>query len=297
MNNGTDLTIVLPTFNRIKFLRKTVESILSQSEKPSHVLIGNNASDDGTTEYLQTIRDTNIKVVNRKTNVGPWPNFDDLLNRVTTKYVTFLGDDDWLGVNFVKNRIEKINEFPKCFLIYGGYTKVNQNGDKFSIVELGEKNLDISQFAKGCLTHQIFWQSCLFKTKEIRQLWNNLPKRNIFDYCLMLEISARENLVTRSVGNSSDLFVRFHEGSDSNKTLLNTFKITDEYLKFHSNRNLNSEDISLERFHWNLMAARKIRENNLGSGFLHSLEALKIKPFNRSSWASLGKYYYSWFKK
>lgn len=297
MNNGTDLTIVLPTFNRIQFLRKTVESILSQSEKPSHVLIGNNASEDGTTEYLQTIREKNIEVVNRKTNIGPWPNFDDLLSRVSTKYVAFLGDDDWLGVDFVKNRFEKIKKFPKCFLIYGGYTKVNQNGGAFSIVNLGEKALDKFQFAKGCLTHQLFWQSCLFKTFEIKQIWNSIPKQNIFDYCLMLEISAKNNLVTQSVGNSSDLFVRFHESSDSSKTLLNTFKITDQFLKLHSNKNLKPEDISLERFHWNLMAARTIREKKLGSGFSHSLHALKIKPFNKSSWASLARDVYSCFKK
>ena len=291
------VTIILPTYNRLNYLKTALSSVLNQSFEKVHVLVGNNASEDGTYEFLNNLDTKKLSIINRSSNIGHVANFSDLLSRVETDFVSFIGDDDWLGPNFIENRIAKFSQHPKCSVVYGGYKKVNQLGEIIAEVSLGENQFDKYSFAKACLNHQVFWQSCLFKTVEVKEIWTTLSKQNIFDYCLMLEISARENLITQTVGNSSDLFVRFHEGSDSNKTMLNTFKITDEYLKFHSNRNLNSEDILLERFHWNLMAARRIRENHLGSCFLYSLEALKIKPLNRSSWSSLAKDFYSWFKK
>ena len=48
-----NIICVIVTFNRLELLKNTIDSVLSQTRQPNHILIINNASTDGTAEYLR----------------------------------------------------------------------------------------------------------------------------------------------------------------------------------------------------------------------------------------------------
>lgn len=61
---------VVVTYNRLELLKKTIENLENQTYRINEIIIVNNASTDGTTEYLQRIKSKQIVIENLKENLG-----------------------------------------------------------------------------------------------------------------------------------------------------------------------------------------------------------------------------------
>ena len=65
------IAMVVVTYDRVHLLRQCVEQVLSRtSEATREIVIWDNASTDGTGEYLDAIDDPRITVVRNERNVG-----------------------------------------------------------------------------------------------------------------------------------------------------------------------------------------------------------------------------------
>jgi rhamnopyranosyl-N-acetylglucosaminyl-diphospho-decaprenol beta-1,3/1,4-galactofuranosyltransferase len=65
------IAIAMITHNRVGLLRQCVENVLARaSQATTEIVIWDNASTDGTAEYLKTLTDPRITVVNSTVNVG-----------------------------------------------------------------------------------------------------------------------------------------------------------------------------------------------------------------------------------
>jgi glycosyltransferase involved in cell wall biosynthesis len=100
------LTVVLPTFNRLDLLQHSIRSLEAQTIKNFNVLILDNSSIDGTSSYLRnfTSRSFKIELVLRQQNIGYFQNLLDGINKVQTQYITFLSDDNV----YLPNCLEKL---------------------------------------------------------------------------------------------------------------------------------------------------------------------------------------------
>ena len=50
-------SVLLPTYNKLNYLKYTIESVLKNDYKNFELIISNDFSTDGTEEYLSTIND------------------------------------------------------------------------------------------------------------------------------------------------------------------------------------------------------------------------------------------------
>ena len=65
------IAIVVLTHNRVHLLQQCVENVLLRASSATReIVIWDNASTDGTAEYLESLRDGRIRVVHSSTNVG-----------------------------------------------------------------------------------------------------------------------------------------------------------------------------------------------------------------------------------
>jgi GT2 family glycosyltransferase len=65
------IAVVVLTHNRVHLLRKNVENVLLRtSEATREIVIWNNASTDGTADFLASLDDPRIRVVNNEKNIG-----------------------------------------------------------------------------------------------------------------------------------------------------------------------------------------------------------------------------------
>ena len=104
------VSVIIPTFNRISFLKKALSSVLNQTFKNFEVIIVDNFSSDGTKEYLQNLADQRVKffqinnegIIAKSRNLG--------ITRSSGDYIAFLDSDDWWNRDKLLKSINKINE-------------------------------------------------------------------------------------------------------------------------------------------------------------------------------------------
>ena len=100
------VTIAIPTYNRLSFLRQAVDSALSQTYSNIQVIVSDNASDDGTAKFVAPIGDPRLLFLRQEANVGMLRNWNACIERATGDFFLLLSDDDYLE----KSAIEKLVE-------------------------------------------------------------------------------------------------------------------------------------------------------------------------------------------
>ena len=64
------LGVVIVTYNRLELLKECIYNCINQSYKFNKIIIVNNASSDGTEEYLRHLTYDNVVIVTSKENFG-----------------------------------------------------------------------------------------------------------------------------------------------------------------------------------------------------------------------------------
>jgi glycosyltransferase involved in cell wall biosynthesis len=205
MNNiKPKISIGLPVFNAEKLLEKRIKSILNQTCKDFELIISDNASTDKTYEICKKIEKTDyrIKLFKQEKNMGPYWNFNFVLQKAEGEFfVWFAADDEHEGTFLEKNLME---------------LEVNQNVvASISNVEYFGKNLE-KIIKKGLFQNikNIFKYRFDKKTKFIQVF----PSNGIFEkrattYLRMDRSTALYSLFRSSIIKKSMIVTAF-AGSD-----------------------------------------------------------------------------------
>jgi len=92
------VSIVLPTFNRLPYLRAAVDSVFAQSFQDWELIIADDGSDAETSAYLQTVAGMpRVKLLCLPHTGNPPAVRNAALREAHAEYVAFLDSDDiWL---------------------------------------------------------------------------------------------------------------------------------------------------------------------------------------------------------
>ena len=92
------LSIVIPVRNSVETIKHTVNNVLDViNPSESEVIIIDNASEDGTTESLESFRHyPNFKLILNNTLVSMSENWERGLEHTSGNYITYIGADDGL---------------------------------------------------------------------------------------------------------------------------------------------------------------------------------------------------------
>ena len=92
------LSICIPTFNRLSYLKELLPAVLSQADGIGggdvEVLVSNNCSTDGTAAYLESLSSPSLRFWTNETNIGGDRNFLKCISEAKGEYVWLVGDDD-----------------------------------------------------------------------------------------------------------------------------------------------------------------------------------------------------------
>jgi glycosyltransferase involved in cell wall biosynthesis len=144
------VSIIITTFNRVKFLERAVKSAQSQNYRNIEIIISDNASSDSTEirclEWAS--KDPRVKYFKNSKNIGSINNHKvAFLEHANGDWVVFVSDDDFLtNQNFISNGMAQIYDL-------GGDVAFYQTGvEVFNEM----KNESISSFPKIENDTQIF---------------------------------------------------------------------------------------------------------------------------------------------
>jgi glycosyltransferase involved in cell wall biosynthesis len=90
-------SICMATFNGQLYIQEQVESIVSQMEIYDELVIVDDASNDGTVNYLESIGDPRIRIYRNTSNIGHVQSFAKVLSLAQGKYLLMADQDDiWI---------------------------------------------------------------------------------------------------------------------------------------------------------------------------------------------------------
>jgi glycosyltransferase involved in cell wall biosynthesis len=95
------VSILIPTYNRKDLLKNAIKSALSQNYLKIEIVICDNASTDGTFEYLSQIIDARLKIFHHDQNIGLINNWNACIEKSSGEYILMLSDDDCLSENAI----------------------------------------------------------------------------------------------------------------------------------------------------------------------------------------------------
>lgn len=96
-------SVVLPTLNSIQYLPTCVETIISQDYSDYELIISNNCSDDGTAEYLETLRSNpQVKIIRPEKRLPLGEHWDFAVSHAQGEWVYGIGSDDGVLPYFFK---------------------------------------------------------------------------------------------------------------------------------------------------------------------------------------------------
>ncbi|PHY12371.1 hypothetical protein CSW58_13090 [Caulobacter sp. B11] len=89
------ISIIMPVWNGLPFLRQAVESVVDQELADWELLIRDDGSSDGSLKYLSDLTDPRIKVFAQGDNLGIFGNLNFLFNQARAPISQILCQDDY----------------------------------------------------------------------------------------------------------------------------------------------------------------------------------------------------------
>lgn len=132
---------MIPTYNQAEYIVEAVNSALAQSYPLLEVIVGDDASDDGTQQLLADISDPRFRYVRHQANIGRTENYRRLLfSEATGDFVVNLdGDDYFSNSDFIKEAVDCIQQNAGTVLVVARVT--TQNGEMEYTPELPDERL------------------------------------------------------------------------------------------------------------------------------------------------------------
>ncbi|MDQ7773554.1 MAG: glycosyltransferase [Elusimicrobiales bacterium] len=106
------VSICIPVYNGIKYIRNAVESAELQTYKNIEIVVQDNASTDGTWEVLVEMahNDPRLSIERNPENIGMAPNWNRVLSRAKGSFISVLNCDDSYAADFIESSISLLRK-------------------------------------------------------------------------------------------------------------------------------------------------------------------------------------------
>lgn len=119
------VSVIMPSYNKEKYIAKSIDSILNQTFKDWELIIVDDVSTDNSVEVIKTYTDKRICFFQNEVNIGIAANRNKALELVQGEYVALLDADD-IATDFrLKTQVEFLDNHPECDVVYGRYNEID----------------------------------------------------------------------------------------------------------------------------------------------------------------------------
>ncbi len=112
MRNAAKITVIIPTYNRSKDLKRALESVFNQTYQADEIIVVDDNSTDNTSDMLKEYADR-IVYLKHKANSGASAGRNTGINQASGDFVAFLDSDDIWDEHKLERQVEfmKVNAF------------------------------------------------------------------------------------------------------------------------------------------------------------------------------------------
>jgi succinoglycan biosynthesis protein ExoO len=136
-------SIIMPLYNKEKYIKRALLSVLYQTVSDFEIIIVNDASTDNSLKRAEEIQDRRITIYQRETpGPGGYAARNLGINKATGRFISFLDADDEWRPGYLKRIHFLIQEYPRAGAYFTAYESVYSDGrrrtNKFSLKQ-GQK--------------------------------------------------------------------------------------------------------------------------------------------------------------
>ncbi|MFH1004507.1 MAG: glycosyltransferase [Bacteroidota bacterium] len=238
------VTVLLPVFNGEKFLKESIQSILSQTFPDFELLIVNDGSTDDSEKIIKNFSDERINLFNNEKNLGLIETLNIGLKNSTGEYIARMDADDISLPNRLKKQVSFLDSHPLFGICATRYALLNEKRKKINwwfrtddipsmlLFNASICHPTIMMRRKIIMENQILY-SHKFTNAEDYELWiriSQISRIAILDEELFYYRSHR-NQVSRAFNSEQK---KSADEVRKNYLLLLGLKFTDEELTLHN---------------------------------------------------------------
>ncbi|MFZ2146843.1 MAG: glycosyltransferase [Sedimentisphaerales bacterium] len=146
---GPVVTVLVPTFNRRRYLAGALASVVRQSYRNLQIIVINDGGEE-VSDIVNSFGDERLIFINRKENRGKAFSLNEALARAEGKYVAYLDDDDLYYPNHIETLVDALennSDFQVAYSdLYKVYCKVCPDGSRKVLSKVVEISRDFDRF-------------------------------------------------------------------------------------------------------------------------------------------------------
>jgi len=194
------VSVVIPTFNRAKLLKRAVASAQSQTYRNLEIIIVDDASTDGTPQEIVDIKEHRIRYIRHQSTKGGAAARNTGIHTATGSYIAFLDDDDEWEPEKVEAQLELLNRYDAVLCMYSMEGRAVLAGDQPETVERNELRRG---FVRGGSASALMARADVLKEIGFDE---GLPKFQDWDLCIRIAQKY-------SLGCINQSLVRYNDGA------------------------------------------------------------------------------------
>ena len=127
MSKEPIVSVIMPAFNREKFIAESIRSVLNQSFKDFELIVIDDGSTDKTLQIANTfLEDPRIRIVRNQKNLGIAKTRNKALELARGRFIAPLDSDDiWLDREKLRKQVEFLEENPDYAMLGGGIMHID----------------------------------------------------------------------------------------------------------------------------------------------------------------------------
>ncbi len=129
MKNKSKVSVIIPCYNRGKYIAQTIESVLNQTYPNIELIVIDDGCTDNSRELLENYSDL-IRILEHpgRVNKGQSAALNLGLQSSNSDYVAFLDSDDLFTSEKIERQVNFLEENPQFGLVYANGHAIDENG-------------------------------------------------------------------------------------------------------------------------------------------------------------------------
>lgn len=172
--NEIKISVIVPVYNVEKYLKRCLDSIISQNLKEIEILIINDCSPDNSLKIIQEYmrKDERIILINKEKNEGISSARNSGVKIAKGEYILMIDSDDWIEQNYFKDMYNVASKNNADIVISDFFHDYNGKKIIYKTDQYGKREEELTK-------RKIFEN--LGKGKSAYSVCNKLVKREIYE--------------------------------------------------------------------------------------------------------------------
>ncbi|MDD4155942.1 MAG: glycosyltransferase [Candidatus Cloacimonetes bacterium] len=107
MNDSVFCSFICPVYNREKYIKKAIDSVLSQTVQDFELVIVNDGSTDNSDKIISSYNSDKIKYIKTE-HLGCWKAKNYAISQAKGRFLCFIDSDDFISDNYLETAIQLI---------------------------------------------------------------------------------------------------------------------------------------------------------------------------------------------